>query len=809
MSARGVKAWGLRLGAWGLAASALALIAAADLAGQQSAAPQKPAPVFRSAADLVRVDIVVRDKNGNVVKGLTAGDFLIQEDGKPQQITSFNFEEIATEAMPSMSPAPAVFGLEQLQKAAAQRTVVVAGSTPANAADAAAQSSAAPQDLPGRRMIVLLFDTSSMQPEEVDRAVKSANNYIDKQMTPADLVALASVGQTLTILHEFTPDRDVLKSALGAFDATSGTGFEQPVAADPADVTADTDPADLPLDDSEFGIFNNDRRLRAMRVLCEALAPIEQKKALLYFSSGMSRSGSDNEVELRAVTNTCNKSNTSIYPIDSRGLTAVVPGGAAGGGGRGGGGGGGRGGAGSSVFSGRSMVSQFASLNSSQETLTTLAADTGGQAFIDSNDFAPAFTRVQRDMSAYYLLGYGSSNTSKDGRFRKISVRLKNGSAGYKVEARTGYYANADFAHLGKNDRERQLQEQIASAVSATDLPVVATTSWFRIAADRYYVPVSVAIPGSAVPMPVAPAPASTPAAESGRAANAPAGAAARPNNNVRTVSLDLLGVITDEQGRSVGRIRDVIQVPVAQAADLATKQLQYQSGVPLPAGHFKVKVAVRENTNGAMGTFEFPITIPDLKNVPLKVSPVVLSTQLRFARGGGPGGRGGRGGPEGRGDGPGGFGGAGGPGGFGGPPINSARGGGGALFGEQSQNPLLKNGQEIVQSLTHVVQKNQTMYFYFEVYDPSVEPAGSPTGTPKLKASLAFYRGRVKVFETPVIEKVAIDEPERKAVVFQLALAAADLRPGLYTCQINIIDEVTGKFAFPRIALYIKDVAK
>jgi hypothetical protein len=183
----------------------------------------------------------------------------------------------------------------------------------------------------------------------------------------------------------------------------------------------------------------------------------------------------------------------------------------------------------------------------------------------------------------------------------------------------------------------------------------------------------------------------------------------------------------------------------------------------------------------------------------------VVLSTQLRFARGGGPGrGRGGPGGFGPPGGGPGGFGGRGGPdGGFGGPPINSARGGG-ALFGDQSPNPLLRNGQEIVQSLTHLVLRSQQMYFYYEVYDPPVDQAGAP----KLTTSLAFYRGRVKVFETPVVQKTSIDDTDRHAAIFQFALPASNFKPGLYTCQVNVIDEVSGKFAFPRIALFVKDPA-
>jgi VWFA-related protein len=783
--------------AWIVPVGVGAAVLAAPLGAQQPQQPQRPA-TFRAGTDLVRVDVVVRDKNGAVVRGLKAADFVVQEDGKPQQITSFDFEEISTAALP-LAAAPALLGVQQLQAAAAAGVTIApaAGrgappSAESGAATVQAQggpeaSESAKSETAGRRLIILLFDTSSMQPEEVDRAVKSAHQYVDAQMSAADLVSVVTVGQSLTVLHDFTGEREALNSTLGSLDATSGTGFEQPVAADLSDVSSDTDPADLPLDDSEFGIFNNDRRLRAMRVLCEALAPIEQKKALMYFSGGMSRSGSDNEVELRAVTNACNRANTSIYTVDSRGLAAVVPGGAAGGGG--GRGGGGRGGAaGSSVFSGRSMLNQFASLNSSQETLTTLAADTGGQAFLDTNDFAPAFTRVQRDMSAYYLLGYRTTNTSKDGKFRKISVRLKDTASGYRLEARTGYYAEADFAHLDKNNRERQLLDQIASPVSATDVPVVAATSWFRVSNDRFYVPVSIAVPGSSVPV--------TPAK--------PGAAAPAANDTKPVASLDLLGIVSDEQGRTVGRIRDTMQIPANQAAELATKQLQYQSGVTLPGGHFKVKVAVRENTNGSMGTFEFPIAIPDLKGEPLKVSPIVLSTQLRFARGGGPGR--GRGGPGGFGPGgPGGAGGFGGGagGGFGGPPINSARGGG-ALFGDQSPNPLLRNGQEIVQSLTHLVLKNQQMYFYYEVYDPPVDSSGAP----KLTTSLAFYRGRVKVFETPVVQKTAIDDADRHAAIFQLALPAGSFKPGLYTCQVNVIDEATGKFAFPRIALYVKDTA-
>ena len=135
-----------------------------------------------------------------------------------------------------------------------------------------------------------------------------------------------------------------------------------------------------------------------------------------------------------------------------------------------------------------------------QETLSTLASDTGGTAFTDTNDFGEAFTKVVKDISSYYILGFASTNNNRDGRFRRVTVRLRN-TPGARLEAREGYYADRDFTHTAKTDRETLLQEQLLTQIPATDVPLFVTAGWFRLAADKYYVPVSLAVPGSAVPV--------------------------------------------------------------------------------------------------------------------------------------------------------------------------------------------------------------------------------------------------------------------------------------------------------------------
>jgi hypothetical protein len=91
-------------------------------------------------------------------------------------------------------------------------------------------------------------------------------------------------------------------------------------------------------------------------------------------------------------------------------------------------------------------------------------------------------------------------------------------------------------------------------------------------------------------------------------------------------------------------------------------------------------------------------------------------------------------------------------------------------------------------------------MYFYYEVYD-----AAQSTSSPDVRTSLAFYRGKVKVFETPSVARTTVDEPSRHAMAFRLAVPAGQLTPGLYTCQVNVIDQVAGRFAFPRLLLFVR----
>ena len=118
-------------------------------------------------------------------------------------------------------------------------------------------------------------------------------------------------------------------------------------------------------------------------------------------------------------------------------------------------------------------------------------------------------------------------------------------------------------------------------------------------------------------------------------------------------------------------------------------------------------------------------------------------------------------------------------------------------------QSARSRRPQQLLPNLTRVVNRaRRDIYFYYEVYDPALAGARFPT----LRTSLSFYRGDIKVFETPLVERAVVDDAQRRAVVFQFQVPASrNFTPGTYTCQVNIIDAVANRVAFPRLSFMVR----
>ncbi len=677
--------------------------------GAQPLPAQAPAQVsstpqggfrLKANADLVLTNVVARDANtGEIVKGLKQSDFKIFENGKQQTIDTFDFESVDMAAPLNEAT---VSGLAAGPTSNGNKAVVVAK----------------PEELRNHRLIVMFFDLTSMQPEDLERAVDAAQTFLRSKMQAADLVALVSLGDTLSVDQDFTADKNALINEVGAYNGTEGQGFAQGANANSNQVE---DTTGYTPDESEYNDLNTDRELFALRAVSKSLERIGQKKSLLYFSGGISRDGIENEASLRSAINSAVRADLAIYSVDTRGLEAIGPlGNASTGSLRGQGG-----------FNGGALMNNMQQNFATQEVMATLSTDTGGTAFFDSNDFAPAFAKVQADSSAYYAIGFHSTNLARDGKYRKLTVKIDR--PGIKLEYRPGYYAPADYKHSGKEDREQELEDQLASDLPATDMAVYMDAMYFRLDANRFYMPVSLVVPGSQVPF--------------------------VKGGDKDKATLDIIGAVIDENKRPVGRVRQTVPLKLDASLNARQKNIQYTTSFDLPPGKYQIKFVVRENQTGHMGSFIADVTLPDLKKAPLKMSSILLASQRSASK---------------------------------------------------QQDPLVHNGQEYVPNISHVFRQDQHMYLLYEVYEPAYEKAagGAKGAAPQLNlmSSLELIQGSTKVYETPIVQARAINVAGRGAVAIELDVPLDQLKPGQYICQLNVIDDAAGSFAFPRFAVLVRE---
>ena len=669
--------------------------------GQSQAQSQSGNFVLRANAELVLTNVVVRDsKTGEFVRGLKQSDFSVYENGKQQQVSSFDFQSVE---MATPLNEATISGLAAGASGNGNKAAVVAK----------------PEDLRNHRLIVMFFDLSSMQPEDLDRSVSAAREFLANRMQPADLVALVSLGETLKVDQDFTSDKKALTNEVGIYNSTEGQGF---VGGANSNTNQTEDTTGYTPDESEYNDVNTDRELFALRAISKSLEKITEKKSLLYFSGGISRDGIENQASLRSAINAAVRANLAIYSVDTRGLQAISPVGDASTGSI----------RGSGAFNGAALTNNMSANFATQEVMATLSSDTGGKAFFDSNDFAPAFAQVQRDTSAYYSVGFHSSNSARDGKYRKLTIKINR--PGVKLEYRPGYYAPADFQHSVHEDRERELQEQLASDLPATDVAVYLDALYFRLDENRFYVPVSLIVPGSQIPF--------------------------VKNGDKDKVTLDIIGEVIDEVKRPIGNARETVKLNLDPALQARQKNIQYTTSFNLPPGKYHLKFVVRENQTGRMGSFETDIVLPEMKKQPLKMSSIVLASLRQPSK---------------------------------------------------NKSPLVREGQEYVPNISHVFRQDQHLYLLYEVYGPArekaiqIQPRGTKPGI-DLLSSLELIQGSTKVYETPLVQAKAINVEGRDAVAVELDVPLVGLKPGSYLCQLNVIDDVGGSFAFPRFAVLVRE---
>jgi len=572
-----------------------------------------------------------------------------------------------------------------------------------------------------RRLMALYFDMTALPPSDQLRALSAAEKFIRTQMTTVDLVSILRYqGGSVDVLQDFTADRNKLLSILQTLVVGEGQGMEE--SADDAS-SADTGAA-FGQDDAEFNVFNTDRQLSALQTAARMLGQLNEKKQLIYFASGLNLNGVDNQAQLHATVDAAIKAGVQFWPIDARGLTASAPLGDATQGSPGNQG----------MYTGGAAGAVVSRFQKSQDTLYALAGDTGGKALFDNNDLTKGITDAQKAVSDYYILGYYTSNTAQNGRFRKVKVSLTNGLTA-DLSYRLGYYADKVFAKFTTVDKERQLEDALMLEDPVTDLTIAMEIDYFQLNRAEYFVPIIVKIPGKEL-------------------------ALAKKGGAEHTL-IDFVGEIKDLiGGTTVTNVRDNVNFKLsdATAAELAKGPINYDTGVTLLPGKYMIKILARDDETGRIGTYQTNFVIPNL-NKELKrvaISSVVLSgqrTNLKDA-------------------------------------VYDA-----AKTKDQIKatavDPLVVNGARLVPSVTRVFSKARDLYVYLQAYEPGV------TTPAPLVAFVSFYQGQSKVFETQPIAVTPAASSRLGMVPISFNIGLQELPPGNYDCQVNVVDPTGVKVTF------------
>lgn len=579
----------------------LVLAACSAVRGQNPPSPPKtPDDVIRVYTELVQTDVMVFDKEGRFVNGLTKNNFQLLIDGKARAIEAF--EQIRA-------------GSDEESQLAAAR-----GATTINLNR--------PVPLDRGRIVFFYVDDFHMDLAGMKAAKQVVSTFIEKEMGQNDQAAIASATGQIGFLQQLTTDRMVLRLALDRLKPRtfSVRDSDRPPMSEYEALLIDQDDREV----SEFFITETIRlnpginrdvaasivRARSrssvsqtLRMNQNALSGLERlvqsannlpgRKVLFFLSGGflVETGRGDTRSRMRNITNASAKSGVVIYSMDTRGLVASLHDASS-----------------DRPFDpfGRLLFTAQRELSATQDGLNALAADTGGKAVFNTNDLRKGLTPALKETSTYYLLAWKPDAVSqKQGRFRNLEVKLVN-RPDLTVRVRKGFFDldPTPPPAIAKSPSQKdkpisapaKLRESIAAPYPERALPILLSAAYYDVADKGPLVSTAIQMPGEFLVF------------------------GEQPDGKIQAV-VDVTGVFFDDKGNPKTSFieRIVTTAPNLEATKSYRNDITFTYPAKMPPGLYQVRVAARDDKSGKTGSAHAWIEIPDLSRKKLTISSLLL----------------------------------------------------------------------------------------------------------------------------------------------------------------------------------------
>ena len=563
-------------------AIAVVLLGGVAIAGQgggtQTPAPdaQQPAVTFRAEVNYVEVDARVVDAQGNFVTTLSQDDFEILEDGKPQQVSVFSLVNIPVERQP--------------RPLFANRPVERDVQTNVSASNG--------------RVYLIVLDDLHTTPLLATRTRNAARQFVERYMGANDIAAVVHTSGRAEASQEFTSNPRLLLSAIDKF---SGRKLRSALLGrlEMEQMTRGMRGAGERIDDpdaAERG-FHARNTLDSLKSFAQVLENVRgRRKALVYFSEGIDYDITDpfnnrDATTIVAATQdaiaAATRANVVFYGIDVRGLGAGYD-------------------TGIEIQSfpedtslGLNNSALFNEVRQAQDSLRVLSEETGGFAVVNNNDIPGAFERLVEENSSYYVMGYYPTNDRRDGRFRRIEVRVNK--PGLTVRARRGYVAPRGRVQetklAGPNDATPELREAMSSPVPVSGLSLATTASVFKGPDNKGAVVISTTIGGRDLSL--------------------------IEKNGTFNNDLEIAWMAVDAKGNLFPGDRNTLNMALKPdtLARLRAGGFRVITSLDLPPGRYQLRVAAREANTRRSGSVLYDVEVPDFAKERMTISSLALTS--------------------------------------------------------------------------------------------------------------------------------------------------------------------------------------